>query len=399
MTNTLLTPTVITDEALMILHQKCNFLGNIYRGYDDRFARSGAKIGDTLTIRLPNEFTSTTGALLSTQDITESSTTLQLDTQRHVDFSFSSDDLTLTVDEFSDRYLKPAMSVLAAHIEDDVMDNVFPDVANAVDSNGSAMGVSDVLNAGVKLDSFLAPRDGMRKALLNPQATADLVSDTKALFNSSAELSEQYKEGQMGRAYGFDFYQNSIIPAFTSGTADSVTTYLVNDSNTLSGSSITVDTGSVTLVVGDVITIQGLNACHPETKSDLGFEKQFVITSAAAAAGTTSLAISPAIVPSGAKQNVVSATGFNNATIKSVGGSSTVLRPSVFFHRDAFCFGTADLVMPKGVDFSARRVMDGISMRVVRQYDINSDTFPCRIDVIYGSQTLRQQLAVRVFNN
>ena len=399
MSNTLLTPTMITDEALMILHQKCNFLGNIHRGYDDRYARSGAKIGNALQIRLPNEFTSTTGASLSTQAITESQVTLTLDTQRHVDFAFSSEELTLDIDDFSDRYLKPAMSVLAAHIEEDVMNNVLPTIPQTVDGEGAAMTIANVLAAGVSLDDFLAPRDGNRTACLVPQSQADLVSAASGLFQDSTAISEQYREGMMGRGFGFDFYSNATLPAFTSGTAARAgTAYLINDANTLAGTSITVDAGSVSFAVGDVITIQGINAVNQETKSDLGFLKEFAVTSAVAT-GATTINITPSIVATGAKQNIATATA-NNATInKSIGTTNSALRPSIFFHEQAFAFGTADLVMPDGVDFSARRVMDGVSMRVIRDYTINDDQFPCRIDVIYGSQTLRNSQAVRVFNN
>ena len=398
MANTLLSPTTITDEALMILHQKCNFLGNIHRGYDDRYAKSGAKIGNTLAIRLPNEFTSTTGASLSTQAVAEASVDLSLDTQRHVDFSFSSDELSLTIDDFSDRYIKPAMSVLASHIEEDVMNNVLPGIPQVIDGTGAAMTIANALAAGVKLDNNLAPKDGKRTAVVSPQAQADLVTAAQGLFQDSTLIAEQYKEGMMGRGFGFDFFSNSILPAATSGTSTSLSGYLINDAATLNGASITVDAGSVSFIVGDVITIQGVNACHPETKSDLGYLKEFAVTAAVATAAAA-IAITPSIVVSGAKQNVVAAL-VNNATIgKAAGNALTSLKPSVFFHEQAFAFGTADLVMPDGVDFSARRVMDGVSMRVIRDYTINDDSFPCRIDVIYGSTILRNSQAVRVFNN
>jgi len=398
MANTLLSPTMITDEALMILHQKCNFLGNIHRGYDDRYAKSGAKIGNTLAIRLPNEFTSTTGASLSTQAVAEASVDLSLDTQRHVDFSFSSDELSLTIDDFSDRYIKPAMSVLASHIEEDVMNNVLPGIPQVIDGTGAAMTIANALAAGVKLDNNLAPKDGKRTAVVSPQAQADLVTAAQGLFQDSTLIAEQYKEGMMGRGFGFDFFSNSILPAATSGTSTSLSGYLINDAATLNGASITVDAGSVSFIVGDVITIQGVNACHPETKSDLGYLKEFAVTAAVATAAAA-IAITPSIVVSGAKQNVVAAL-VNNATIgKAAGNALTSLKPSVFFHEQAFAFGTADLVMPDGVDFSARRVMDGVSMRVIRDYTINDDSFPCRIDVIYGSTILRNSQAVRVFNN
>ena len=76
MANTLLTPTQATREALRILHQKLRFVGSISRQYDDSFAKKGAKIGTSLTIRLPNQYTVRTGATLTAQDTTEASTSL-----------------------------------------------------------------------------------------------------------------------------------------------------------------------------------------------------------------------------------------------------------------------------------------------------------------------------------
>ncbi|MCA8920129.1 MAG: hypothetical protein KDB32_13725, partial [Planctomycetes bacterium] len=136
---------------------------------------------------------------------------------------------------------------------------------------------------------------------------------------------------------------------------------------------------------------------HPETKQSTGDLQQFVVT-ADYAGGAGSLAISPAIVTSGGRQNVA-ASPTNGGAVVKVGGASAVYKPSLAFHKDAFTFATADLVMPGGVDFAAREVMDGISMRIVRQYDINNDKFPARLDVLYGYKTLRAELAARLLSN
>jgi len=203
----------------------------------------------------------------------------------------------------------------------------------------------------------------------------------------------------MGRTGGFDFYENTLIPTQTTGTALSATTYTVNGAVTTNGSTtVTVATGATTFKKGDVITFSGCNRVHPETKADTGALQQFVVT-ADYAGGAGNLAISPAIYTSTGQQNVL-ATGIpNGATVTKVGGASAVYKPSLVFHKDAFAFATADLIMPKGVDFSAREVYDGISMRIVRAYDINNDNLPCRIDVLYGYKTIRAQLAARILSN
>ena len=396
MPNTILTPTAVTRKALQILHQKLNFIGNINRTYDDSFANSGAKIGDSLKIRLPNEYTVRTGANLSAQDTSETSTTLQIATQKGVDISFSSAELTLSLDDFSSRILEPAMAVLAANIEADAL-SMYKDVYNIVDNDGNALTFLNIMQGRKLLNDNLAPMDNNRSALLSTDHTAKLVDALKGLFQDSNAIKQQYREGMMGRTGGFDFYENTLLTNHTTGTALKTTTYTVNGAVTTNGStSVTVATGATTFKAGDIFTVAGCFRVHPETKVSTGVLQQFVVT-ADYAGGAGSVSFAPAIFTSGGRQNVVAAGMANSSAIVKVGaGNAEQLTPSMVFHRDAFAFATADLVMPKGVDFAAREVYDGISLRTVRQYAISSDTMPCRIDVLYGYKTIRAQLAARI---
>lgn len=392
MSNTLLTPTAVTREALRVLHQKCNFIGSINRQYDSSFAKTGAKIGDSLKIRLPNEYTVRTGRTLAVQDTTESSVTLQVATQKGVDLNFTSVDLTLSLDDFSKRILEPAMAVLAANLESDVM-NVYKDVHDQVNNIDATATFAKLLEGRKKLQDNLAPSNN-RTANLTTQATVDLIDALKGLFHDDKAVSKQYREGMMGRTAGFDFMENTILPVHTSGTDASA--YLLNGAQ-VAGATLTVDTGTGTLKKGDIITIAGVNSVHPETKVSTGNLKTFVVTADVAASGT-SISISPSVVLTGAKQNV-SALGADNAAITKQGGNAASYGVSMLYQEDFATVAFADLVMPKGVDFSAREVYDGISMRIVRQYDINNDTYPARIDVLYGYLATRPQLACRFANN
>ena len=398
MPNSILTPTAVTREALRILHQKLNFVGNIKRDYDDSFAKSGAKIGDSLKIRLPNQYTVRTGATLSAQDTSEISTTLQVATQKGVDLNFTSVDLTLSLDDFSKRILDPAMSVLAANIEADAL-SMMLDVYQNVNNIGSAITFGKLMSSRKVLNDALAPMDNNRSILLNTQDNVDLVDGLKGLFQDSAAIKEQYREGSMGRTGGFDFYENTLIANQTTGTAAAATGYTVNGAVTANGSTaVTLAAGANTFKKGDVITFVGCNRVHPETKADTGVLQQFVVT-ADYAGGAGSLSFSPAIYTSGGRQNVVAAGIANGVAVAKIGGASAIYKPSLAFHKDAFAFATADLVMPQGVDFASRQVLDGISMRIVRQYDINNDKFPCRLDVLYGYKAIRPELACRILSN
>lgn len=391
MSSTILTDTKITREALRILHQKCNFIGSINRQYDDSFAKSGAKIGDSLKIRMPNEYTVTTGKTLDVQDTVETSQTLTVATQKGVHTTFSSAELALSLDDFSDRILDPAMSRLAAAIEADAM-TMSTNVYNSV--WGATASYADVLAGRVLMQRGLAPLNA-RTANLSPQDMADIVTDTKALFNDQAQLGKQYREGFMGRASGYDFMENTLWPNHTTGGEDAA--YVVNTSTGITSGSATiaVTAGTGTLEAGDVLTIVGVNSVHPEGKTSTGVLQQFVVT-ADYAGGAGNITVSPTPVTSGATQNVTIVSAGAGKAVVVAGTASTAYTTSLLYQKDAFTFVTADLPLPQGVDMARREMVDGISMRLVRDYDINNDMFPCRIELLYGYKTLRPGHATRL---
>jgi len=395
MANTILTDTKVTREALRILHQKLNFVGSIDRQYDDSFAKSGAMIGDSLKIREPNQYTVTTGKTLDVQDTPETSQTLTISSQKHVGMNFSAAELTLSLDDFSKRIIEPAMSVLAASVESDAM-SMYKDVYNSVWDSGNAITYGDVLDARVLMQRGLAPSND-RTANMNSQDMVDLVKDTKTLFNHSGELGKQYKEGFMGRASGFDFVENTMWPGHARGSGD--TSYVVNTSTGITSGTATITTtgGSGTVSIGDVFTVAGVYSVHPETKVSTGVLQQFVSTAAQTTTGAWP--VSPTPITSGAKQNVTIVSAGASKAVTFFGTLSDTLTTSLVYQKEAFTFATADLVMPGGVDFGRRENMDGLSLRLVRQYDINNDNLPCRVDILYGYKTLRPQFASRLHFN
>jgi hypothetical protein len=392
-TNTLLNADMITKRALLILHQKLTFIGNINRAYDDSFAQDGAKIGSTLRIRQPNQFTVRSGSALSVQNVVETNTALTVDTQLGVDFEFSSKELTMNIDDYAKRYLEPAMARLAAQIEANVWSSMYKSVANVVDADTVAPALIHLNRARKRLTDSLAPPDN-RNVLLSTDHTVKFVDALKGLFQDSTQIKDQYREGMLGRIAGFDLYESTHVSDHLTGTAAKTTGYLSNGA-TQTGAAIVVDTGTTTFLAGDVVTFAGVFDVHPETKVSTGVLKQFVVT-ANSGTSATSLAISPAIVASGARQNVSSAIADNSAVVKIGAGANELLNSSLAFQKDAFTFATADLVLPKGVDMASRQVYDGISLRFVRDYTISDDQFPARFDVLYGAAAIRPELACRI---
>jgi P22 coat protein - gene protein 5 len=393
MANTLLTVSQITRKAAMVLHQKCNFINSINRQYDEEFGRQGRKIGDTLRVRMPNQYSVRSGLTHTAVDVTEEKVDLPVSNVKGVDLNFTSLELSLSLDDFSERIIEPAMAVLAAGIESDVYTNLYKKVYNIVDGDAAAFAFSHVSSTRQKLTENLAPLD-KRTLILTPEHTTKYMNDTKGLFHSGGQIETAYEEGTLGQIMGFKVKESTIFGNHTTGTAAKTTGYLSNGA-TQSGAAITVDTGTTSFLIGDVITFAGVFSVHPETKVSTGVLQQFVIT-ANSGTSATSLAISPTIVATGPRQNVSNTVADNSAVVKVGAGASELLTGSMGFYRDAFTFATADLPLPQGVDMAARAVVDNISVSMVRDFSISDRSFPCRLDVLYGYAALRPQLACRI---
>jgi hypothetical protein len=397
--NSYLTPTAVVRKALMTLHQKLNFVGNINRQYDDSYKGSNnhvnGKFGPTLKIRLPNEYTVRSGLVMEAQEQAETSLDLTVSTVKGVDMYFGSDELALSIDDFNERYIDPAMSVLAANIEADAL-SMRKLVYNFHDGDAAAFAFGSLTTAKQKLTDNLAPQD-KRKVIMTTTHANKFLVDTKGLMHDGEAISEQYREGKIGRTSGFEIYENTLLVPHTTGTAVKTTTYTVSSTVTTNGSAAVTLTGAATTFkAGDIFTVAGCNRVHPETKADTGSLQQFVCL----ADCTTAMTFAPAIYTSGPRQNVVAAGMASTSAVVKVGAAaSETYQESLAFHRDAFTFVTADLPIPGGVDFAARDNLDGIAMSIVKGFNIADRTFPTRIDVLYGYKAIRPQLACRIHND
>jgi hypothetical protein len=398
--NSLLTIDMITRKALEILENNLVLTRNINRQYDDSFAVEGAKIGSTLRIRLPDRALVTDGAALQVQDDNEQFTTLAVASQKHVGVNFTTAELTLQLDDFAERVLKPRISQLAASIDADVA-NAFKGIGNSVGTPGTTPATSLVLlQAQQKLNENAAVMSP-RYATVNPAANAALVEGMKGLFNPTDTISKQFKNGMMGTGVlGYDEVNMSqSIKQFTTGSRTGTIT-VDGTMSTQGTAKITLNgTTGNTLAVGDVFTIANVFAVNPQTRESTGSLQQFVVTKAntAAASKFTDVEIFPAIYTASHALATVDSFPQNLAAVTFLGAASTQYPQNLVYHKDAITFATADLLLPQGVDMASRAVHNGISLRVVRQYDINNDRLPCRIDVLYGYGVIRPQMACRLW--
>jgi hypothetical protein len=399
MSNSILTIDMITRKALEILENNLVLTRNVNRQYDDSFAVEGAKIGSTLRIRLPDRALVTDGAALQVQDDNEQFTTLTVASQKHIGVNFTSAELTMQLDDFAERVLKPRISQLASSIDADVA-NAYKTIGNTVGTPGTTPSTSLVLlQAQQKLNENAAVMSP-RYATVNPAANAGLVEGMKGLFNPTDTISKQFKNGMMGTGVlGFDeINMSQSIKQHTTGsrvaTGNSVTTTVTSQG----ASSIALTIGSgLTVKAGDVFTVAGCFAVNPQTRESTGSLFQFVALADATASGTAIVVnVAPIYTAANALATVDSFPA-SGAAVVFVGAASSQYAQNLVYHKDAITFATADLLLPQGVDMAARAVHNGISLRVVRQYDINNDRMPCRIDVLYGFNTIRPQMGCRIW--
>ena len=408
MANNLLTISKITNEALMVLENELTFTSEVDRNYDDQFAVVGAKIGNTVNVRKPGRFIGTTGPALNVEDFNETSVPVTLSTQFHVDTQFTTQDLALSLDMFSDRVLKPAVAAIANKIDRDGMVMANLNTANIVGTAGTPpTGLITYLTAGAYLDSEGAPRDGRRSVIIEPFTSATIVDSLKGLFVPQEAIGEQYRKGLMGRdsaGCNWKLDQNVVSQTFGSWSANTIainvttaTGFLTSGWSQYSTISLAASSAS-TLNAGDVFTIPGVFAVNPQNRQSYGKLRNFVVmATTSVGTGATSVQVSPAIITAGQFQNV-SITSSGSQNITAFNNTGVASPQNIMMHRNAFTLAVADLELPDGVHFAGRASDKelGLSMRIVRQYTINNDSIPTRVDVLYGWAPLYPELACRV---
>jgi hypothetical protein len=410
MANTLVTPTWVTKEVARGYTNEIRFISNVNRTYDDQYVQNGAKVGDTVQARLPQRFTATDGQALQLQNLYDQTVPITLTNQKNVAFGWSSSQATLQVDDVRSRYVQPAAEALANVADVLAFNAVYRDVYSAVGSPGTTPSATiTYLQAGVKLTDLAAPMSG-RVAMLDPLAMATIANTSSTLFNPSAVISENYKNGMFGRnQLGIDeWYQDPNRPAHTTGTF-TASTPLVNGASQ-TGTSLITDgwaSGATTLKKGDIFTIGGVFSVNPLSYQSTGRLQQFVVAADAAdTTGAITFTISPAIITSGQLQTVSNSPA-DDAVITVLGATSatagtlatTVSPQSLVYHPDAFAFVMADLKKP-GAGAQATTVRSkakGFSIRMVEQYQIQTDQNPSRLDILIGAATIQARLASRVW--
>jgi len=416
MANTLLNISMITNEALRILVNNLVFAKYVTRSYDGAFGVSGAKIGTTLNVRKPVQYIGGEGPVLQIEDITETSVPITLNRQPHVGITFTSADLLLAIDEFSKRLIQPAVANIA-NKTDLAVAQLAQMVWNQAASTTPGVVPNDInyfLNSQTKLNNNATPSDGQRHVVVTSKIESQITYTLRTLFQSSMQIKEQYEKGMMGTAAGYEWSMDQNVYTQTVGalgTSGAIASNPVVSGNGQTGNSINTrgwdDSIANILNVGDIFQIAGVHLVNPQSRQSSGDLQDFVVAAPVTSSntGTATITFNPPITTAGAYQTV-DASPVDGAAITVYGvpyGSFSTIAGAqspqpMGFHPDAFCLACADLPLPQGVDMAARASDDelALALRLVRQYDINSDRFPCRVDFLFGTAALRPQLACRI---
>lgn len=400
MANSLLTISMVTREAVRLFRNSNWFLRTINRQFDEEFGRGGAKIGSQLRIRLPNDYTLRTGPTANPQSTNEQSTMLTVANQYGVDVSFTSADRALSLDDYSERVLAPAVNILAGGVAVAVMANIEQASNFVMNTDASSNMISPSagtwLQAGAILDRNGAPRND-RFIVLDPITQARTVTSLTGLFNPQAKISEQYMRGTLSvDTLGFDWGMDQTVTMHTTGAYGTPPT--VSGANQ-TGSTLTISALAGPVVAGDIFTIAGVRAVNRVTKSSTGQLQQFTVL-ANANAGATSLSIYPPITPASGGNPVpfqtVDVSPAGGANIVFATAASSAYRNNFAYYAEALTLATAELELPRGTHEAARETYDGISLRMVTDYAILSDSFVTRLDILFGSLMVRPEWVCKV---
>lgn len=408
MANSLLTPSVVAPVSLALLENALVLSNKVHRDLETEFEDS--KIGDTIQIRRPMQYTVRTGATASVQDSQEGKTTLVVDTQKGVDIQFSSKELTLDVGDFANRHLKPAMIRLAHDIDSTLYQEAYKRTYNWVGTPGQTVNsFNDFVPAPQRLDEMAVPTDE-RIAIFSPADYWAMVGGfgNGANFFQPELAKTAIQKARLPMLGNVDAYMSQIVSSHTVGPLGG--TPLVNGASQTSTWSSVKDTYVQNLITdgwtaaaasrlkkGDVFTLAGVYAVNPVTKDTLTFLQQFVVQSdvSSDASGNLTASISPPIITSGAYQTV-SAAPADNAAITVLGTASTGYTQNLVFHPNAFSLAVVPLAMPGGAASKARHTKNGFSIRVVEVYDGTNDLNMWRFDVLFGVKATDPRLATRL---
>jgi hypothetical protein len=406
--NVFLTVDQITAEAVRLFKNSNLFVMNMDTQYDGQFAVDGAKIGDTLRIRLPSDFIVTDGPAMQLQDNVQQFTTLTVSSQKNVATPYTSAERTMSIDNYSELTMAPIINALAGKVALDIMQGSEGGVCNFVSNTDGTGAISSptsdqFLQANAILDDNSA--DNMDRRIVNdPTTDARTTTALQGLLNPTPEISAQFRSGMMksGLGYGRWFRDQTVIK-HTSGlyTVGAVTVSGGGQVTTTSGGNIVITAmpGGSNLKKGDIITLGGVNAVNRVTKQSLGTLRQFVVT-ADVAAGAVAIPVYTGLIPSATgiaggpdqQYQTVDASPLNGAAVTMVTKSGEVYRKSIAYTQKAVTMATADLVLPRaGIVEGSRANYDGISVRIITTYLPNSDQLATRVDVLFGKRYLRPE--------
>lgn len=412
MANTIVTPTIVAKEALMQLENNCVMGSLVYRGYEKEWSTdsNGWKKGASITVKAPMYARVQDGASIKVVDLNEQSTTFTLAYRKHVAHVLTSEEMTYSIDKFSERIIKPAMVAIGNYVDTTLL-GLYKGVCNQVGTPGTTP--SNYLAfalAAARLTDHAVPKDD-RHCVINPTATAYLTDHLKGVFSPST-VEDAVRRAKLGNLAGFNMYESQNINNHTCGTSAGVAALAVDATQVVEGATtITIDNGSgdwtTTLTQGDIFTCAGTYAVNPISGTKMDYLRQFVVETAADDSGSEAVvSCTPGVAPwkiysqSATDPYLPYQTVYTLPTVDQVvsvaGTASQVFPVNMAFHKNAFGLAMVPLEMPPSVSWKAQMAQNGYSIRVIRDYDVKNDVEYIRFDVLFGIKVLNPFMACRI---
>jgi len=402
MSNTLLTSSIVSKAALAILKNNLGFSKNVNRDWETEFTGNmsrGYAPGQTVQIKKPPRYEYRTGRVAVPQATVETSTALTL-SQGGCDLNFTALDRTLSLTRLEDK-IAAAMAPVTNEIDRQGLQLAHYSTYNLLNPTGAlptsaALSIQAMTQMGQRLDEMAAPRDRQRTLITSPALNGALVQGFGGYFNNSATINKQNNTGLLSDSFGLSAAMDQNVDVHTNGAATATN---INAAN-ITGSTLTVvAVAAGTLTRGTVITLPGVYAVNPQTRQSTGQLANFVVT-ADVAQGATSIPISPAIVTSGAFQNVT-ASPTNGQPYVIQGAASTSYSTNVAYHKDAFTLAMVPMWAPpsgKGNVSVSQQTDDGLTVKVTEIYDGINDVSLMRLDVLFGWAATYPELSVKYYS-
>jgi hypothetical protein len=401
---------MITKDAVLEMRNNFVMIDSVNRDYESNFGKTGAQIGDSVRVRRAVYVESNSGAVISSFDeIQQGSLPLTINRRRNVAIKFTRQDMTLSMGELRENIITPAVMELGQYVESEIANIAYKEVYNFTGTPGTEPSTfDDISETSTRLTELGTPITTTKMGIYNTRAARSLTAGLQ-LVNPQKIATTAIEEASVGRYAKVNIMESNSLPTHTVGGLGG--TPLINGASQDTTYALSSETNTQTINVdgwtaaaanrlneGDVFTIAGVNSVNRRTRVDTGILQDFVVRADTASDGagvTATLLISPAIISSGPYQTVSAVPADNAALTIRTGTAATAYKQNLVFVKEAISLAMVPLAMPIGGVAASQETFEGVTIKVVGDFDIVNDENRMRFDIMFGGKVTNQDMICR----